>query len=147
MYASLSDVRALAPYVPISAASQPTEGQVQGWISDTENIVDAALGNLGFEVPITGPKSVAIVKLLIANAVMAMVMRARPNPESDPALFQAWFDQRMKALRDPADPFDLPDAVHVDTVIKTGDVLRVSSNFRDLALDDSLVKITRDIKF
>lgn len=144
-YAALSDVKALAPAVPITATSQPSEGSVLAWIADVERAFNASLKGIGYQTPVTGPESVAILKLIVAHAVMAMVMRARPNPEQDPENFQRRYDAFLKALRDPNDPFELPDdAIQLDTPIK-GSTLRVSSNLKDLLEDDRL--ISRNMKF
>ncbi|HEY8410194.1 MAG TPA: hypothetical protein VIK76_02285 [Pyrinomonadaceae bacterium] len=148
MYTSVSDVKALAPHVPITNTSQPSEGTVNQWIGELEAMYDAQFRTLGFETPITGVHSVVIVRQIIAHAVMARVMRSRPNPESDPENFQRWADTRMKALRDPNDPFDLDDAGKVDAAIKLESGMRVSSNFRDIAAEpDTRITVTRDLKF
>lgn len=148
MYTSVSDVQALAPFVPINNESKPSAASVAAWISDTERTVETSLAGLGYTTPITGAVSTAIVKGIIANTVMAMVLRGRPNPEQDPENFQRRADAIMKALRDPNDPLTLIDAVSIDAIVKGDRMPRVSSNFRDIAADpDTLIKVTRDMKF
>jgi len=149
-YAAVSDVRGLIPSVPIDAQSLPSEGTVQTWIADVERMLNVTLENSGFTVPVTGPNAIAVLKQMVSHAVAAMVLRARPNPETDPETFQRWYDARIKALRDPADPFDLPsDAVRTaGTVVKdTGGLLRVRSSMRQAILDDDDLRITRDQVF
>lgn len=143
MYAQVSDVKALAPSVQISDASQPNQGQVAQWIADVENtIVNPTLGAIGYKVPLTGPDSIAFARLVVAHLVMAMVMRARPNPEQAPENFETWATSRLKALRDPKDPFELPaDAERINIPIKSN-VVRVSSNLRDM-LDDEPGRVHR----
>jgi hypothetical protein len=145
-YAGIQDVRDLAPYVRIDQNSQPAEGTVLKWITETETLVDATLKGIGYEVPITGASSRAITRDIVANLVMARVMRGRPNPESDPEAFRRAGDDILKRLRDPNDPLEFVDAVMVDTTVKEAAV-RVSSNLRDLANEDPRRFPTRDQVF
>jgi hypothetical protein len=142
-YVQVSDVKQLAPYVPISRESTPSEGMVQVWIEDVESILDATLAKMGYTTPITGPISLTIVKQLVTNAVMAQIMRARPNPEQDPDAFQRQYDVLMKRLRDPNDPLVLIDAVITSEAVAKGIPLRVSSNLKDL-LDENPMRIHRE---
>jgi hypothetical protein len=148
MYASVSDVRNLAPYVAITRDSTPSEGVVNAWISDVENSLNMFLESIGYVVPVVGPRSVAAIKQMVAHAVIAMVLRARPNPEQDPVGFQDRFNAWMKALRDPNDPTSLIDAeknASGDATVK-GSAVRVSSNLRDL-LDEEPMRVNRNQVF
>ncbi len=145
-YAQVSDVRGLAPHVPINAQSQPSEGEVSQWLKDVEKNLNAVLSSLGYETPIVGPESLAVLKLPLANAVMALVMRARPNPESDPEAFQRQYDRFVTALKDPRDEFELPaDAVRIDVMIKQGN-FRSAREFIDMARDDD-IGVRSNMKF
>lgn len=148
MYTSTSDVKALAPHVPITNASTPSEGSVAQWIGEIELMYDAQFRTLGFKSPLTGPNSRSIAKQIIAHAVMARIMRSRPNPEQDPENFQRWADQRMKELRDPDSSLDFDAEDKVDAAIKLESEIKVSSSFRDISLDpDTSIRVTRDLKF
>lgn len=145
-YASVQDVRDLAPHVPINNDTIPSEGTVSRWIGDTERMTDATIEGIGYATPITGETSRAIMKTIVAHAVMARVMRSRPNPESDPAGFQAISDTLLKRLRDPNDPLELTDAVKTDAPRKD-DVLKVSSNLRELSQASPVPFATRNMQF
>lgn len=148
-YAQVSDVRSLAPHVPINAQSQPSESDVRTWLGDLERNLNATLNAIGYVTPVTGPDAVAVLRLPLANAAMAMVMRGRPNPESDPEAFQRQYDAFIKALTDSRNPYELPaDAVRIDTPIKHAGGFRVSSALRDIGLDpDNEISVTRNMKF
>ena len=141
-YASLQDVRDLAPHVTINAQSQPSEGTVLRWISDIEISVDATLQGIGYQTPITGAAARVIVRDIVAHLVMARVMRGRPNPETDPGGFETVGVGLLKRLRDPKDPLELVGAVQLDTPIKEGRT-RVSSNLKDLTREDPELFATR----
>lgn len=146
-YAQVSDVRGLAPHVTINASSQPSEGDVGRWIVDVERNLDSTLKSIGYEVPIIGPESRAVLRIPVASAVMAMIMRARPNPETDPESFQRQYDAFVRSLIDPRNPYELPgDAVRVDAPVKSQGHFRASSEFRDMALDDT-ISVRRNMKF
>lgn len=146
-YTNLSDVKALAPYVPIDVRSTPTEGVVNGWISDQERVLDSIFGSMGYTVPLTGPVARTIAKDLVSHYVMARILRARPNAESDPAQFQKVYDDTMRRLRDPNDVFDLTDAVRSELAVLKPEPTRVSSNLKELALSETRPRINRDQVF
>lgn len=147
-YAQVSDVRSLAPHVPITNSSQPSEGDVSRWIADVERNLESTLKNVGYEVPVLGPNARAVLRLPVASAVMAMVMRARPNPETDPAQFQSQYDAFLRSLIDPRNPYELPeDAVRVDAPVKDRGVqLRSSAELMDAAINDTGM-VRRNMKF
>lgn len=148
-YAQPSDVQALAPHVPIDARSTPNSGQVMDWIRDLSAFVDIVVEGLGFTIPVTAPRSLAVLRELVATGVMAKVMRSRPNPEQDPKQFQDRFDSMLKSLKDPADPLTLPDAGRGDLNIKTpSNPIRSNIGRYDGVDDDAPVgQITRGTIF
>jgi hypothetical protein len=138
-YAQVSNVRDLAPHVPINDQSQPSQGVVQTWISDVESTLNATLAAYGYTIPLvaktgkTTDAAIRVLRQMVANAVMAMVMRARPNPETDPENFQRRYDAILKQLREPSDPFELPDVeITGEAAIKESPT-RISSNLKELA--------------
>lgn len=143
-YAQVSDVRKLIPSVPINATSQPSEGAVAEWITDTERVLDAFFASSGYVVPLTGAVSRTIAKDLVANRIAARVLRARPNPEQDPENFQRQYDGDLKRLRDPGDAFDLTDATKTPDAVVKNMGPRFSSNLRDLLLEEERPRINRD---
>jgi hypothetical protein len=140
----VGDVQALAPHVPIDAQSKPNAGQVSGWIADVEAELNAVLSQLGYVTPITGPVSLSILRRAVANAVMAMIMRSRPNPEIDPQQFQTRYDAMIKGLSDARNPLILIDAVSTNVEVRTSGAVR--SNLADLE-DDTPGTLTRDTVF
>lgn len=147
-YTQVSDVKGLIPYVPINAQSQPNEGDVATWIGDVERALNVILKNLGFEVPVTGPDAVKVLRDNVAHAIAARVLRSRPNPESDPENFQRRYDAFVKALGDSRDNFDLPDdAVRVEAVVvkDSGRILRTSA--RAISDLDDEPRVSRDQVF
>lgn len=146
-YAQISDVRSLAPHVPINAQSQPSDGDVSTWLQDLERNLDTTLNSIGYDVPIVGPIAKAVLRLPLANAAMAMVMRARPNPESDPEAFQKQYDAFIRSLIDPKNPYELPaDAVKHDAPVKSSSGFRSSPELLDIARDDE-IGVRRNMKF
>ena len=114
-YCTPQDVRDLAPQITIDNTTKPNSGQVATMIADVERELEAALTNLGYDVPVTGTTSVAILKDKVAHAVLARVLRARNFGTADvvntgAADAQRLFDGWLKALASPTDPTDLPDA-------------------------------------
>ena len=144
-YVTVGDVQALAPHVPIDAQSKPNAGQVAQWISDKELALNAVLSSAGYVTPITGAQSLAIVRPMIENAVMAMVMRSRPNPEIDPKQFQDQYDTVLKAILDPKSFVTLPDAQRIDVIIKSSSI-DVRSNLTELD-EDNPSQLTRESMF
>jgi hypothetical protein len=146
-YAQVSDVRGLAPHVPINQQSQPSEGDVSRWLADIERNLEATLKSIGYQTPITGTEARAVLRLPVANAGMAMVMRARPNPEQDPENFQRQYDNFIRSLIDPRNPYQLPDdAIRVDAPVKSEGGFRASREWLDDARDDN-VNVRRNMKF
>lgn len=151
MYTTVSDVQNTIPYVPITRESKPSEGTVQQWINETESTLNSALVGLGYVVPLvpvagkTTDAAITILRTAVRHAVAAMVLRARPNPESDPALLQARYDSIMKQLTNPQDPFELPDVEETQLEIVKTSPMRVLSNLTD-ALQET-ARISRDTKF
>ena len=145
-YAQISDVRGLIPHVNITRDSQPSEGTVQTWISEVETMLNANLRAMGYAIPLTAQEgkttsaAVTMLKHAVTHAVAAMILRSRPNPESDPNNFQSRYDAFMKALRDPKDPTELPDVVITGEATVKAPVVRVSSNLRDLLDEDAHVR-------
>ena len=151
-YAAVSDVKNLAPFVPITAQSHPSEGIVGQWIADAERTINTVLARLGYTIPLMAlpgkstADASAYLKQLIANQVMAMVLRGRPNPEQDPENFQKRADAMLKAITDPQNPYSLPDVeVTTQSTVKRSP-MGVSSNLVDL-LDESPSRINRDQVF
>lgn len=123
-YAQVSDVRGLAPSVPINASTNPSEGQVQIWLDLIDTELDAILGNLGYVTPVASdkPKSRVMLKDLAATGALAKVLRARAFGVDSGLIDQATaaekiYRDQLKALKSAGDPYALPDAQLTDEAV------------------------------
>lgn len=141
-YAQISDIRALAPAVTLDASSRPSAGQAEVYLTEVEAEVNAVLGNLGYVTPIAESATSArlIVKDLVAHGALAKVLRARAVGQDSNLLEGAervdrHYRDRLKALKNPDDPFELPDAERTDRAVTKGPDEQMGS-FADDAFDD-----------
>lgn len=119
-YASIDDVNALIPQAPFSATSKPTQTAVTAFLEDVANDMDAMLANVGYTVPVvTGPKGLKWLRKTCALGTLAIAQAARDTGVTTAVnasgregknIWQQLFDERMKALIDPQNPTELPDA-------------------------------------
>ncbi|MEO8483331.1 MAG: hypothetical protein ABI634_14050 [Acidobacteriota bacterium] len=120
-YAQVSDIRGLAPSIPINTSSVPTEGQAQDYLNRVESELNAILTNLGYVTPVAASATEARVMLkdLVATGALAKVLRAR-GLGVDVSLLEAAkvtekdYRDRLKALKDADDPYELPGATRTD---------------------------------
>jgi len=146
-YTQVSDVRNAAPQIEVTAATKPSEGQVVGMITDVEREMNASLGHLGYDTPVTGTESVKICRDMVVHAVIAKILRARAFGQADPnekgaGSAQKHYDDRLKWLGDPRHPFELPDADRTDEATEkdaSGQLLSavdgISEDFEDADLE------------
>ncbi len=142
-YAQVSDVTQIAPQMEFSAATKPSDGDVQGFLDTVEAELNATLGNLGYTVPIpaTAPESIKILRLIAAYGALALALSARgfgldPAVVDQAAFARQYYDGRIKALRSGKDPMVLPDAVTSDAspIKELGDAM--GSTADDACLGD-----------
>ncbi len=128
-YAQVSDVRALAPQIGISASTKPSEGDTQTFLNTVESELNAILTNLGYSTPVaaSATESRIILKDLAAQGALAKVLRARAFG-ADASLLDAAkvaesaYRGTLKALNSSSDPFVLPDATTTSLAVsKTPD--------------------------
>lgn len=116
MYAEMSDVQARMPQFTLSATSKPSQQDAETFLRDAHAQVDATLENLGYVVPITGERSLSIVKGLTVALAIVSILEARSNAVGSEAATgsakraQEWYDARIEAIRDPNNPLELSDA-------------------------------------
>lgn len=141
-YAQLSDIRALAPAITLDGTSRPTSGQAEVYLTEVEAEVNAVLGNLGYVTPIASTATAArvLVKDLVAHGALAKVLRARAFGQDSNLLDGAekadrHYRDRLKALKDPSDPFELPDAERTDDAVTKGPDAQMGS-FAEESFDD-----------
>ncbi len=119
-YAVISDVNALVPNATFDTASRPTQAQVEAFIEQIAQRIDATIGNVGYTVPVTtGTKSLGLLReacawgaLGLAQAVRATAVKVAVDDRGQPIenLWTQKFERWLKALTNPQDPFELPDA-------------------------------------
>lgn len=119
-YCTMLDVNSLAVQVPFSATSKPSESQVTGYIAQIANDMDVMLQNVGYVVPVvSGPKALAWLRMTCAFGVFGQAQAIRDSGVSTAVsasgremknIWMQRYDERMKALTNPQDPTELPDA-------------------------------------
>jgi hypothetical protein len=148
-YAQVSDVKALAPNIAINANTTPNEGQVQAFLDKVEAELNAIFGTIGFDpVPIAAEatESRILLKDLTAHGALAHLLRARAFGTDSSLLdaataAQRYYDSRIKALKDPDDPFTLPDATQSNGILKSP--IDRSGSFADEGYSDFEVDAPR----
>lgn len=123
-YASLSDVNALGVQVPFTAQSKPSDSQVKAMIDDIANDMDTVLANIGYVTPvIAGAKALQWLRKTCALGTLGIAQAARDTGVHTAVsasgrevknIWQQLFDERMKALANPQDPTELPDAARTN---------------------------------
>lgn len=114
-YATIDNIRDRAPQIPITGTSKPDEETVIEWIDEQEKELDAFLETVGYVTPVTGEQSVAILRDMMVQKMIALILRARLYGIGDvngsgAIEAEKFYDARIKWLKDPTDPFVLPDA-------------------------------------
>lgn len=123
-YCTLDDVNGCVPQAPFGPATVPNDVAVQQFIADITAEIDATLANMGYQVPITGAKSLALVEMACKWGAVGLAQDARYTAAiRDDMLGGArnpWTQRYMdwkRALVDPKNPYELPDAVRTATAI------------------------------
>jgi hypothetical protein len=118
-YATTADVNALAPQALFSATSRPSLTQVQLFVDDGTNVINATLANIGYVTPITGTIALAECKkanawyaLGIAQQVRDTAVATATSDKGTPGknIWTRMFEEWLARLVDPRNPFELPDA-------------------------------------
>jgi hypothetical protein len=107
-YATIDDVRALAPQFVMSTTTRPSEAQVIAYLDDVTLEVEAALSNLGYVVPVaSGPRALSMLRIIVAHGALSRAMYARSFGMGNPkdmgtdeveAKYQRW----LKDLASPS---------------------------------------------
>ncbi len=114
-YATISNVNALVPQVPFTATTTPTQAQVENFITQISARVDASLSNIGYVTPITGTLALALVQEAVAWGALGLAQQSRitsiaPDQAVGLSVWTKMFNDWIKALADPNNPFELTDA-------------------------------------
>lgn len=132
-YIDFAFVHALAPRLPLSATTVPSQTDVTNWIDQVEAVVNAMLKTIGYQTPITGPASLVIVKDIVAHGVLARWLRALQYGVGDvnapgAQVAQEFYDTQLKKLADPKDPYELPDETRTGEKVEKNVLPHVESN-------------------
>lgn len=119
-YCTLEDLNQLAPQAPFSTTSRPSAVAVTAWIDDIALEMDASLANVGYVVPVVGgPLALQLLRRISSYGALGLAQASRDTgvttavSASGKEVENIWsqkYTQRMKALTNPQDPFELPDA-------------------------------------
>ena len=116
-YCTISDVNGLVPQSPFTNTTTPTQAQVEGYIINVSNRIDATLTNLGYVTPVvTGTQSLLLLKEAASWGALGLAMQSRvtaiaPDQAVGLSVWTRMFNDWLKALADQDNPFELPDAV------------------------------------
>lgn len=149
-YATLQDVKDTIPHVTLDATSRPPAPKVEEWCEVLSKELDAILTNIGYQTPITGANSLAMLKEMVSNGVAAKVLRSQFSALRDPETlgyksFVEEFKMKLEKLQSPDCAYMLPDAVKLDVQSK------LSADVESMVTQDSefydSVRVTRDQVF
>lgn len=119
-YCTVDDVNNLAVQVPFTDASKPNAAQVTSLIEAVARRIDASLANVGYVTPVaSGTKALALLREACAWGAMGMAQQIRDSGVTTAVsagareaknIWLQMFDDWVKRLCNPQDPFELPDA-------------------------------------
>jgi hypothetical protein len=153
-YATLDDVQRRMPQFQLTPTSKPANDAAQVFLDDTHAQFDAALINLGYVTPITGPKSLAICKEIVSQGTICKILYARASAVgTDVAVASAErackaYDEALKALADEKNPISLVDAEFTDDLVgKKGTTPMGLIDNVTIEEDQRFPRVTMDTKF
>ena len=153
-YATIGDVQARMPQFTLTATSKPTIADATIFIDDVEAEISAALANLGYVMPITGPLSLAIVRAWSAQGAIARILAARAaavggeGAVASAERAQKLYDDKFKQLADENYPLTLIDATMTGEEVSKTDSGLDGSGTNEI-IDGSMYdpRVTMDQKF
>jgi hypothetical protein len=86
-YSALTDIQNEFKSVVFSASSTPTSTAVQGFIAEADQYIDSRIG-LRYQVPVTGSKSLIILKSISIGLVAGRVKEIQRVKTASPQLNQ-----------------------------------------------------------
>ncbi len=114
-YCTLADVNDLAPQVPFTPTSKPSDAIVTAIIADVANEIDATLATL-YQVPVvSGTQALQYLRNLCTWGALGRAQEARTTATAPEAagIKSVWtkkFEEGLAKLIDPENPFRLVDA-------------------------------------
>ena len=141
-YCVIGDVNGLVPQSPFSATSRPTDAQVAILIESTAKRIDATISNVGYVVPVvSGPLSLALLREACSWGALGLAQQSRETavntavsdkPNVGKNVWMRQFEDWLKSLTDPQDPFELPDATRTSSQL----VKQPANALRSFVQDD-----------
>lgn len=119
-YLTLTDVQARMPQFQLTETSRPSLADAEAILDGATSEFDLAAQNMGYTTPITGVKSLQLVREIVAHLVISNVLYARAAAVGGDAAVKSaerervLYDNYMKALYDRKHPLKLSDAVLLD---------------------------------
>lgn len=115
-YCTITDVNTLVPQSPFTPTTTPTQAQVEIFITQVSARVDATLTNIGYVTPVvTGTSALSLLKEAVAWGALGLAQQSRitaisPDQAVGLSVWTKMHNDWIKALSDPNNPFELPDA-------------------------------------
>lgn len=117
-YATITDVNALCGQSPFTASSVPNQTQVEQFLTDITNFMNASIANLGYYVPVdvvAAPLSGVLLKRICSAGALGLALQVRmtsvsPEQANQDNVWTKRYDGWLKMLCDNKNPFELPDA-------------------------------------
>ena len=135
-YCTLADVNNLVPQVPFTDTSKPNADVVKSIIDDIANEIDSYLASLYITPVVSGAQALQHLRNLNAWGTLGRAQEARttqavPEAMGIKSVWTKKYEEGVKAIIDPDNPFTLVDApVNVDRVPKVASQI-VSSDVLD----------------
>jgi hypothetical protein len=135
-YCSLDDVNKLVPQVPFTDTSKPPAAVVVQFIESVAKRIDASIANIGYVVPVvSGANALELLREACAWGALGLAQHVRDTAvktavtDAGRPMKNLWtqlYDDWLKHLTNPQDPFELADAPRTnEQLLKQGDsVLR-----------------------
>jgi len=123
MYATIDEVQARMPQFPLTATSKPSLADAQVLLDDTEAELNVASENMGYVTPLTGVKTLSLARTIVVYGAIAKILNARGAAVGGDITFQSadraqtYFENYLKALKDPKNPLEFTDAVRTGAAI------------------------------
>ena len=138
-YASIADVNALVPQQPFTSQTIPTQAQVEGFLDDISNEINALLPNAGYIAPVvSGVVALRELRRATSYGACGLAQDARSGAvlrdEALGGVRNVWtqrYQDWKKQLVDNKNPYSLTDAPRTDNeVVKP--LGRIASDTTDL---------------
>lgn len=103
-YCAIEDVKSRCQKLPMSTTSKPTQAEVEAFMEECAAEIDGVLSTLGYEFPISGTKSLLILKKLNADGAAFYAMDAAfsgvsPNASTQGKNYKSEWETGINMLR------------------------------------------------